>query len=108
LKTSENTLRQIELNYEAEEKKLTEMTKEYNHQTRNKADADAAEGETDQKRKKNYEEIIQLECQCKLTQHTLVNLANKIKEEYSHLKECYRNLMLYKDDVSQRLHEIGA
>jgi hypothetical protein len=84
------------------------LAKEYNHQTRNKAETDAAEGETAQKKKKNYEEIIQLEVQCKLTKHTLLNLTNKIKEEHSHLKECYRNLMLYKDDVYQRLQEIGA
>jgi hypothetical protein len=38
----------------------------------------------------------------------LVNLANKIKEEYSHLKECYSTLIVYKDDMFLRLSEISV
>ena len=59
-----------------------------------------------QKRTKNYAEIVQLECQCKLARHQLVNQANLIKDEYSHLKEVYGNVVQFRDQFMQDLVEI--
>jgi Mg2+ and Co2+ transporter CorA len=36
----------------------------------------------------------------------LVNLSNKIKDEYSHLQECFTNLNVYNEDISRRIHNL--
>ena len=51
---------------------------------------------------------MQLECECKLIRHSLVNKANLIKDEYSNLKECYGNIMQFKEEVMSELVEISS
>jgi antirestriction protein len=76
LKTSECSLRKLEQDYKTEEQKFNDLVKEFNSQMGLKQevhdDVSSNNGDGGKKRK-NYEGVIQLECQVKLLQHSLMN-----------------------------------
>jgi len=86
------------------------MCKEYHAYTQvgKQPESDTISGSGEGKKlTKNMEEIIKLECECKLAQNALVCQANKIKEEYHHLKECYQNVVLFKDLINQKFSDMS-
>lgn len=80
------------------------MVKEFNSYALGKQPEAELEGK---RATKNMDEIIKLECDCKLAQNALLSQANKIKEEYNHLKECYHSIVVFRDQMRQKLADIA-